>query len=336
MSHFLAGKTVLFIGPVFYDYTRHVVQGLEQLGARVLFVNEQPRTGYDAVYSLCQKISPALLAAYCNTPLRQRLDSLATEPVDVVFVLRGETITPAMLATLRHRYPEARFIFYNWDSVAVKPNALCIWPSFDAAFSFDRGDCERYPQFRYLPMFFVPTPPTPATGPPTIDVLFVGNEHSDRLAVLRQVAQQVRAGGYRFEARILSSGWKMILRRWRGDMLSPFYMRKAISLSEVQALMSHARILVDIQLPGQTGLTQRTYESLHLGLKLITTNERVRQEAFYNPRQIAVIDRRDPRIDPDFLSLPGIPTDVSPNGLTAWLNEVMRPATENFPNSNER
>jgi hypothetical protein len=328
MDAFLTGKTVLFIGPVFYDYTHHLVRGLESLGARVLFVNEQPRAGYDVLYSLAQKASAALLAAYCNGPLRRRLDALAAEPVDVVFVLRGETITTAMLETLRRHHPAARFVYYNWDSLAVKPNALRIWPVFDMAFSFDRADCERYPQFRYLPMFFVPAAaPVPAASP-TIDVLFVGNEHSDRLAVLREVARQVREVGYRFEARILSSGWKMLLRRWRGDVLTPFYMRTPIPLAQAQVLMASARVLVDIHHLGQSGLTQRTYESLHLGLKLITTNERVKQEPFYDPRQILVIDRRNPRIDPAFLSLPGRRVDVSGYGVLPWLTNLFHPAPE--------
>lgn len=325
MGAFLHGKTVLFVGPVFYGYTREIVAGLERLGARVRFVNEQPTAGVDPFYSLFKKLPHRALAAYCNAFLHHRLNALRHEAMDLVFVLRGETITPDILAELRRRYPRARFVYYNWDSVAVKPNALRIQPFFDAAFSFDRADCERYPQFTYQPTFFLPLFQPQPGPPPPVDLLFVGNSHSDRLWVLNQVADQLRREGLTFDARILVPRWKPRL-GGETDPLRPFYIRKTVSLETVKTLMLRSRAVLDIHHRGQSGLTQRTFEALNMGLKLITTNERIRQEPFYDPRQIQLLDRTNPRVDPAFLRAPSLPLDLSAYSLEAWLTAVLAPA----------
>jgi len=330
MGAFLHGKTVLFVGPVFYGYTREIVAGLERLGARVRFVNEQPAAGFDPVYSLLKKLSHRALAAYCNAFLRHRLNALRHEAVDLVFVLRGETITPGILAHLRRQHAHARFVYYNWDSVAIKPNALRIQPLFDAAFSFDRADCERYPQFSYQPTFFLPLfQPQPDTVP-TVDLLFVGNSHSDRLWVLNQVAEQARRDGLTFEARILMPRWKPRPGD-ANDPLRPFYIRQTVPLETVKTLMLRARAVLDIHHQGQSGLTQRTFEALNMGLKLITTNERIRQEPFYDPRQIQLLDRSQPRLDPDFLRSPPVPPAMRAYSLEAWLSAVLAPVVVSNP-----
>lgn len=313
---------VLFIGPVFYEYTRRLIAGLEGQGMVVTFVPDRPFAAYDPVYSLLRRTWAAGFRAYCNFFLRKRLTSLRG-PFDRVFLLHGETFPPDLVAFLRRHWPQARLVYYNWDSVASNPNALCLQPQFDVAFSFDPTDCERYPGFRYQPMFFLPDFGPDATSAPDTDLLFIGNAHSDRRFIVTRLLAQARAEGWTLDACLLTSAWKVALWRRRGDPLVPFYITKPLSLVQVREKMTHARALLDVHHPRQSGLTQRSYESLGMGLKLVTTNERVRREPFFNPDAMQIIDRTDPQVNAGFLRIPAPPVDLSDYTLDRWIRAVV-------------
>lgn len=315
-------QTVLFIGPVFYEYTRRLIAGLESQGLRVTFVPDRPFAAYDPAYSLLRRTWAAGFRAYCNFFLRKRLARLRG-PFDRVFLLHGETFPPDLVANLRRRWPAARFVYYNWDSVASNPNALRLRPHFDAAFSFDPADCERYPGFRYQPMFFLPDfAPEPGVTP-TTDLLFIGNAHSDRRAILTRLQAQAAREGWTLDACLLTSAWKVALWRHRGDPLVPFYITKPLNLAQVREKMARARALLDVHHPRQSGLTQRTYESLGMGLKLVTTNEWVRREPFFHAEAMAVIDRSNPEVNVGFLRTPAPPIDLSAYTLDHWIGAVV-------------
>ncbi len=324
----LAGKSILFIGPEFYDYTRHLLKTLAEAGALVTFLTERPHSGL--AYRLLRRTTTAGLRQYCNFFLSKRLTRLSG-PFDLVFLLHGETTSPNLLNGLRVRWPQARFVYYTWDSVAVNPHSLRIQPCFDVSFSFDSADCARYPQFRYQPMFLLPAfeQPTDSRKPDT-DLLFIGNDHSDRADVLRHLARQTRLEGRTLRIRLLTSTWKARLRRWRGDERAPFYMTQPLGLEQVRSEMSRARALLDIHNPNQSGLTQRTFEALALGLKLVTTNPHVRQEVFFDPDRILIIDRKAPRVDFDWLLRPAVPADLRAYRLSAWVERVLGSSVSEF------
>ena len=62
---------------------------------------------------------------------------------------------------------------------------------------------------------------------------------------------------------------------------------------EIINIYAKAKVVLDINHPGQKGLTMRTFESLGAGRKLITTNPEIRKYPFYNQDNICVIDRKN-------------------------------------------
>ena len=66
-------------------------------------------------------------------------------------------------------------------------------------------------------------------------------------------------------------------------------------------LFMKSKCVIDSVNPLQTGLSMRTFETLGSGTKLITTNERITEEPFYDPSYIHVIDKESPKIDVDFI-----------------------------------
>ena len=63
-----------------------------------------------------------------------------------------------------------------------------------------------------------------------------------------------------------------------------------IDYGKVQELLLDSNVVLDLPYPGQTGYTHRLIEALANGKKVITTNTLVKNERFFNPEQIHLID----------------------------------------------
>ena len=317
----LLGKHILFVSPAFYNYPQSIANTLEAMGAQVTFLTERPHRFY-YFSSFLNKISFKLLQAYCLFFLKHKLATLNGN-FDYFFLLRGETMSVDVLETLRNRYPDATFIYYNWDSVTNNANALKIYNCFDVSYSFDPADCAAYPCFRYQPTFFVPNFQTDSPPAETdIDLLFVGMNHTDREAILGQLAEQAHGQNRTAHVHLLTKPWLLLFFRLTNRKTLPLFSTNVLTTPQVRGLMARCRALIDIHHPGQSGLTLRTFEILAMGKKLITTNEFIRAEPFYNPNRILVIDRRDPQLDPQFFSRPNDPVDLSAYSLRAWVEAV--------------
>jgi hypothetical protein len=100
----------------------------------------------------------------------------------------------------------------------------------------------------------------------------------------------------------------------------------SVSASEVADLMARSRAVLDIERPIQTGYTIRTLEVLASGRKLITTNPQLLNADFYDPRNIAVIDRNAPEIPSEFFSSPYVPVPeevLERYSLGHWVDDVL-------------
>jgi hypothetical protein len=75
-----------------------------------------------------------------------------------------------------------------------------------------------------------------------------------------------------------------------------------LSYSEVLSQVSRAKVILDIQQKGQTGLSLRPFEAIGLQKKLITTNASIRDYDFYHPNNIMIIDPRKYRDRRELLS----------------------------------
>lgn len=70
-----------------------------------------------------------------------------------------------------------------------------------------------------------------------------------------------------------------------------------LSFEEAQAQLISSNVILDLPFECQTGYTHRLIEALANGKKVITTNQRIRAEHFYNPDQIKIVDSRKAVVD---------------------------------------
>jgi hypothetical protein len=302
----LAGCRILFFCSSFFGYERSIVEALVDLGAEVVFRCDRP---YETPwFKSVLRLLPRVGQAIADLAHSRWLATLDQRAFDIVFVLKGEGLSNGLLADLHRRYPRAEFVLYLWDSLCNVPAVEKNLAVFDRIYSFDREDCARFPGFCYRALFFADRywnpEPRPGTG-----VFFLGTLNGDRPKVLAGVGPAVQSSGGILDYWLFVRSGVELRLRWLFDpslrRLDPSrLLRTSLPADEVAGRFASSAAILDIQHPDQTGLTMRTFEVLAAGKKLITTNPKVREEDFFAPDLICVIDRNAPSIPAGFIDSP--------------------------------
>jgi hypothetical protein len=320
---------LLLIGGGFFGYAKEITEALERRGRVVTWFEDRP--GLDTFTKTAIRLAPALVAAKAERYVDSIIKAVGEHPIRDVLVIKGEALSPASIRRLRAALPNARFTLYFWDSYRnMSKDSREKVAYFNRAFTFDPNDADADQRLRYRPLFFIDEY---ARLPPAncdIDLLFFGTVHSDRYTVLTRLARNLPPE-VRFE-RVLYFPSKLVYAARR--TFDPSFWRsrrhefifKPLNKKEVQALISRARVLVDIERAVQGGLTMRTIEMLGAAKKLVTTNPRIVEAEFFNPRNIAIIDRQRPVVAAEFLDLayePPVADLLRRYSLSGWIDEVV-------------
>jgi hypothetical protein len=325
----LKGKKVLFIAPKFFGYEIQIVQAMQKLGATVYFHSDKPSE--NVWVKILLRLFPKLVWPWANRIYITWLDKQRLTECDLVFIVKGEAISPKFLRILKLRYPTSKFIFYMWDSIANVKYTVEKLVFFDSISSFDSLDCRAYPQIRYRPLFFINHYQQRVENEERCGLFFFGTLNGDRPKVLARIVRVLGAGVPFDYGLFVRSKWELLLRKWVDDSFDVLEKERLIfqpiPATVIKQRMSVCNCVLDIEHPKQTGLTMRTFEVLASGKKLITTNSAIRNEPFFDPSLICVIDRKEPIIPPDFISGLTPPIHESffvKNSLNGWLYEILK------------
>lgn len=319
-------KNIVFIAPEFFTFHKQIQKRLEELGHQVYFIPDRPSR--KAIVKILIRKFRFLLTFYLNRFFESRAELIPAD-VEEVFIIRGEGLTATALKALRRRFGKARFQLYLWDSVKRSPGCEALMPLVDRTWTYDIRDAKRYPNLKFTPNFYT----IPAWRAPLNDfrweLAFFGTVHADRLKVISKLSAKLSSSirFYRFFyfqspvmywfRRLFDPAFK----NFRADELS----LKPKFGADWEEIVREAGAILDVQHPEQGGLTIRTLESLAMGFKVVTTDPSVREYDFYDPRQILLIDRQDPRIDEDFLKGPNdfqMHPKIKELELTSWLGKI--------------
>lgn len=323
---------ILLISSSFFGYAKEIKRALETQGRSVHWFEDRPAT--DNLTKAMIRVAPSLISRSADAHFTEVIRQMAGRPITDVLVIKGEALSPDMIRQMRAAFPSAQFTLYFWDSYQNMPaDTLQKVPLFDRVLSFDPVDTAADPRLAYRPLFYLneyaKLPDSPTDD---IDLLFIGTVHTDRYAVLTRLKAALPST-IRFE-RVLyfPSEWlyrsrKLTDAAFRSAHKNEFVF-KSLSKDEVMALIARARIVVDIERPVQTGYTMRTLEMLGGRRKLITTNPKITEAAFFHPDNHLYIDREHPVIPDAFLASDWHamdPDTVDRYSLDGWLAEVLPP-----------
>lgn len=258
------------------------------------------------------------------------LKKVSPDNCDLIFIVKGEGLSPKFLKALRIRYPKAYTILYLFDSFSNSKYIDLSYPYIDEFFSFDPDDCRQKPLFKYRPLFFIEKYLETDNRQQGQRLFFVGTLNGDRPKViyrlLASLNRDVVFDYWLFVRSRLELALRKIFDRSVTKLDSSRFLFKSMSLETIISNLDKCAAVLDIEYPKQAGLTMRTFEVLASRRKLITTNKTILQHDFYNPMRICVINRDNPSVPTDFL-ISEVPP-LSDNfmikySLRGWLMEIL-------------
>lgn len=286
----------------FYNYEVKIKEELKKLGHIVDLICDVP-DNFTTVSKLCNK---KYVYSYVQKHQKKLLKQRENENYDLVLVIVGRFLTTDFFETLKNRNKATRFVLYLWDDVARVENFEAVKEYYDAVFSFDPIDCKNE-GFQFLPLFYTDEF-MPDNRAKKYDIYSAVSEHSDRIHIIKQIITQNENKKLLFFINMGRYGymkWKInkFLKK-QSDIPEMNYVPSPIDKQANIEYMKDSVAILDIQFSTQKGLTIRTLESLACKTKLITTNQTIKLYDFYNPNNIYVLDRENPKMDWGFLDLP--------------------------------
>jgi hypothetical protein len=207
-------------------------------------------------------------------------------------------------------------------------------PLFNRCYTFDNNDIRQFPFLKHLPLFYSKEYGIKnSINPPTIKpkIVFAGTVHSDRYEILGEIYKKYNHL-YDFNFFLYFPSRILLLKFFRSNFLKVLkYKVLGFSLypktkMQIAEYFSNATAIIDIQHPGQHGLTMRTIEVLPLKRKLITTNYDIKSYDFYRHENILIIDRNEPVLTEEFLFTPYQEVDpdiVHQYSVDGWVTKIL-------------
>lgn len=295
---------------------------MERLGAEVTYYDE--RCIETSLDKALLKIVPSIF----NNKTKKYYDNITKKCegvyFDYIYFYGADMINTEILMKIKKNIKHKKMVMYFADSVKGIKKYDDMMPIIDKLCTFDRGDYEYYhqknPNVEFLPLFYSKEYRVEKNSKKQNEkygLVFVGTIHSDRLEFLEAIKKQAEAMGlrvcfyYYLQARFMYYYRWILDKHFRKKKLSDFRYKK-VSAQQVSKLISHSKCVVDAQYPKNKGLTMRTFETLGMRKKLITTNKEIKNYDFYDPNNILIVDRVNPQIDASFFDTEycDIPEDI--------------------------
>ncbi|WP_422007594.1 hypothetical protein [Roseivirga pacifica] len=331
MSVNLSGKKVLFFSVKTFNLEIEIKKKMEQAGAQVTYFDERPANNNftKGIIRLRRSLYERTITRYYEHILK----SLKQEKFDYLFVNRGEVIPAFFLEQFRKDNPHCEFIFHTWDSFSNHVYPLSILKYFDRKFSFDPSDCLEH-GLNFRPLFYLDDFATVADDVAgeneQYKMLFLGTAHSDRYMVSTNVANWFHQAGYETFCYYFMHGrivyfYKVLFDREFQKFDWKKLSFKSLTKKEIIDLYRRSDIILDINHPGQAGLTMRTLEAIGANKKLITTNKNIARYPFYNSNNVFILDREQLNLNEDFLQTPYLLMEETVKeslSIGGWLKDI--------------
>lgn len=296
-------KKILLIMPKYFGYEKYICERLENRGFKVYLIYEnldEISLLFRFIYVYKKDSKLKLLKQYYARKFNR-----LPEDIEVVLVIRGETIKEEIIGQLKNRYRNAKYIMYQWDSTNNNSNAVMIAKYFDDILTFDPVDAKKY-KWKYRPLFYIPE--LCRNNHKTFDIAYICMLHSERAQILTKLKKICKENKYFLFSYLYQKLPVYLKHKYlqkeriymsidRGDIKS-----RVLSLEQTYNIYMRAKVIVDYASPRQNGLTMRSIESLGTNCKLITNNHNIVNEPFYNKQNICLYSSDSLTITDSFLN----------------------------------
>jgi hypothetical protein len=342
---------ILLITPQLYGIEKTLKSVLEEAGYEVTWLENRifqfDYHGTRSKLKLFRKIYFFFFSPVFRYWKRE-IEKISDQKFDILFSINAHVICPYLLRILKSKNPDLFSVLYLWDSFSMYDWSREL-KLFNKVYTFDPEDSVKY-NINYKPNFFIGCS---NNNDPRFhnDLLFTGKFSSDRFLMLEKLLKQLDGSEVRYYIKLLPSYkifphshlfYKLlklinIRSTWADNYILSFealekittrkyFLDHRIDYSDMNCFFSGANVILDLPYQNQTGYTHRVIEALASGKKIITTNERIKKECFYNPDQINIIDSRNPEINVEWIKGKAtFPVDIYFTGLelSAWIKSMI-------------
>jgi hypothetical protein len=291
---------MLLICPVFHGYEYEIQRAFERNGFSVdlMFYNEHRLIGYRAHRFPFVLLATAYGKLFENNKtfieLLNRLKEWAKDPrpfhVEMARLLKQKKETydwglivkgygwNTVLVKILRRLVKGPVALYQWDPVTRFPSLFSVYPLLDAVIVFQAQDVNRFPNTTYLPTFYLPRYSVFKRFNPRRKLAFVGYYSHDRYRILNRLASCCAKNDISADFILVARFPTLNYRRYPSLTVRGGF----VSRREVETVYFDSAAIVDIPKPSQDGLTQRVFEALAAGRKVITCAKDYREWPLYN------------------------------------------------------
>lgn len=324
----LNNKKILFFSVQTFNLEKEIKKKLEEIGAQVDYYDERPSN--NSFVKGIIRVKRNLYQKKIDIYYKRILFETKNENYNYLFVNRGEVIPEFFLQIFKKEHPECICIFYTWDSFTNHSHPTQILKYFDKKFTFDPDDAVKF-GLDFRPLFYLDSfklVRSELSEKLSYDLLFLGTAHSDRYIISNNVKKwcdfnNLTSYCYYFIHGRLVYFYKKIFDKSFQLFDYKKLSFKSLTTNEILDLYKMSNVILDINHPGQKGLTMRTFEAIGSEKKIITTNSEIKKYSFYNPQNIFVIKRDDIVLDKNFFesSYQEINTNLYESAsLEGWLS----------------
>lgn len=325
----LQGKNVLLISIKFFNYEKLIKSQLESMGARVDLFDERPSNSFFSKAII--RIKKEMYSSKINKYFNGIIEKIKNVQYDYFLLIKGEATPKFFLDFLKENNPDIKLIFYTYDSFKNNSNGLEILSYFDSRFTFDNQDAIQF-KMNFRPLFFAQD----YGGLNGInknfiyDLAFIGTAHSDRYTISEKAKSWCNEHHLKMFTFYYSPSKFLFKYKKATDKNFKNFDYKNISFNslshnEIIDIYKNTKVILDINHPGQNGLTMRTFETLGAGKKLMTTNPKIKEYPFYDPQNIYVIEREGMVFDESFFGtdFKEMNSEIRESmSLNGWVSEV--------------
>lgn len=209
---------------------------------------------------------------------------------DVALIINPEALPKEYLNKIMDI--SCKTVIYFWDGSVTKPsiNSYSNIKNLHC-YSFDKNDCSNL-GFTYLPLF-IPEDNNISTTEhsKTIDICFIASCHNQRLLLANELNKLCNLYGFKYMIRLSAPSFLHFIYFNLIAIFKKYKIKVAYSTlphEKYIEFISKSKVIVDITSdPNQSGVSLRSFEALGRGCKLLTNNQAIKQENYYNENLIS-------------------------------------------------
>lgn len=284
-----------------WNYDKHIVTALQEKGIDSFHIKIGEFQYKNIGERIANTFSKIFLGSNPKIKKRQEyiLDSLQKRgKQDQILVINPELIDKNYHLEIK-KYT-SKYIAYLYDSMQRCPIPHLLDGVFDAIYSFDKEDCEKY-GFEETSNYIYFEPKKHCDNAIVQEYIYIGSI-DERLEKVEQIGRFLKANSATFKLYAIGkkATWYRLKNKFTQQYKTISFRRKRFTQEETLQKYKESTTIIDIVRNKQTGLSFRIFEALGLQKNVLTNNTIIQDYDIYASGKINILSEGDTISKKDF------------------------------------